>query len=177
MNIDSPYAPPESPLIDQDTGGMFTKGRYVIFYPHQTWPDRCFKCNEATDFKKTTRITYINPWIYVSILVTILLTIILALIFRKRFTIELPLCQRHVTRRRNFLIFQWSMVALMVGAIAVGVLSSSDTLLALSALVFLVIVVSAIFGRLAYAARYRDEKIWLTGAGKEFRNSLPEMMG
>ena len=41
---------------------------------------------------------------------------------------------------------------------------------------FLVIVISAIFGRLAFAAKYKNDKLWVSGADKAFRNSLPEFV-
>jgi hypothetical protein len=176
MTTDSPYAPPKSSLVDAHRSGISRKGRYIVLDPKLEWPSRCFKCNQATNFKKDLKLTYINPWIYSSILITILLTVLLTLIFRKRFNVELPLCERHEKKRKNFLIFQWTMVALMIVGIVVGGFTNSDILLLLSGLIFLTILISAIFGRLAYAARYKNEKIWVTGAGKEFRSSLPDFV-
>jgi hypothetical protein len=176
MTTDSPYAPPESELVDAHTSRISRKGRYIVFDPKFELPSRCFKCNQATNFKKDVKLTYVNPWIYVSILVTILLTIILALIFRKKFKVELPLCERHEKKRKNFQIFQWTMVALMVAGFAIGISTNSDVILGASSLIILIIIISALFGRRPQAARYRNEKIWITGSGKEFRNSLPDFI-
>lgn len=174
MTTASPYAPPKSALVDSHQSDLSRTGRYVVLDPEIEWPSRCFKCNEATEIKKEVKLTYVNPWLYLSILFTILLTIILVLIFRKKFKVELPLCERHIKRRKYFLIFQWAMVAIMTVGIVVSVLTNETILLALSGFVFLVILISSNFGRLAFAAKLKNDKIWVSGAGKGFLNSLPD---
>jgi hypothetical protein len=174
MTTESPYDPPKSSLVDLHHSDVSRKGRYVVLDPEIEWPSRCFKCNEKTEIKKEVTLTYVNPWIYLSILFTILLTIILVMIFRKKFKTELPLCEQHIKKRKYFLLFQWAMVAIMAVGIVIGVLTSTDILLALSAFVFLVILISAIFGRLAFAAKLKNGKIFVSGAGKDFLNSLPD---
>ncbi|NKB35869.1 MAG: hypothetical protein GKR93_01685 [Gammaproteobacteria bacterium] len=176
MSVESPYETPKSSLIDVLHDDICRNGRYVVIRPDVEWPSRCFKCNEDTILKKEVKLTYINPWIYLSILINVLITIILALIFRKKFTVDLPLCERHVKRRKNFLIFQWTMVAVITAGIIIGSLTELTFFLGISMLVLLMVLVSAIFGRLAFAAKYKNEYIWVTGAGKEFLKSLPEFV-
>ena len=174
MTSDSPYKPPSSELIDAKYGEITRRGRYVVLQPDTGWPSRCFKCNKETDHKREVRLTYVNPWILITILINILITIVLALIFRKRFKILLPLCEEHARKRKNFLIFQWGLVALLILSIAVGVASDWIFLVYVSIFIFALIVLSAIFGRLAYAAKFKDGNIWVRGAGREFLDSLPE---
>jgi hypothetical protein len=176
VSIESPYETPKSSLVDVDNCNISRKGRYAVLKPDIEWPSRCFKCNQETSLRKEVKLTYLNPWIYISILFTILLTIILALIFRKRFTVNLPLCELHIKKRKKFLIFQWALVAVMSISIFIGVLSTIDVLVLLSIVTFLVILISAIFGRLAFAAKYTNGNLWITGAGKEFLNNLPDFV-
>ena len=176
MSIESPYEPPKSSLVDVDNFSISRQGRYSVLKPDIEWPSRCFKCNQETSLRKEVKLTYLNPWIYISILFTILLTIILALIFRKKFTVNLPLCELHIKKRKKFLIFQWALVAVMSISILVGVLSTINVLVFLSIVTFSVLLISAIFGRLAYVAKYKNGNLWITGAGKEFLNNLPDFI-
>ena len=175
MSTESPYEPPKSSL-DVDHCNISRKGRYAVLKPDIEWPSRCFKCNNETSLRKEVKLTYVNPWIYISILFTILLTIILALIFRKRFTVNLPLCELHIKKRKKFLIFQWTLLAAMSSSLLIAVLSNSDIFVFLSIVTFVIIIISAIFGRLAFAAKYKVGNIWVAGGGKEFLNSLPDFV-
>jgi hypothetical protein len=153
---------------------MRRKGRYVILDPDLEWPSRCFKCNKETSYKKEVKLTYVNPWLYLTILINVLITVILAMIFQKIFTVNLPICEEHRLKHRNFIIFQWSMVALFVAALAIGIVTESLVFAAVAILVFLIILFSGIFGRLAFAAKFKNGNIWVRGAGKDFLNSLPD---
>ena len=176
MPIESPYEPPKSSLVDVDYCNMSRKGRYAVFKPDIVWPSRCFKCNKETKLRKKLKLSYVNPWIYLSILITILLTFILALIFRKKFTVDLPLCELHLKKRKNFKIFQWTLVAVMTISFVIAMLTNIDVLLFVPIAIFVIILISAISGRLAAAAKYKDGSIWVTGGGKEFLNSLPDLV-
>jgi len=177
MTDPSPYAPPKSELIDRDALGISAHRRYAIFEADAKWPSRCYKCNAAADGRKKFRLSYVNPWIYLSLLITPIVTIILALIFQKRFTLQLPVCERHLRRRRNFLIFQWTLVALTVAVIAVGIIADLDQAFLIAMLMFLLIVISALAGRIAYIAKFKRGKLWLRGPGKDFLRSLPAFVG
>jgi hypothetical protein len=90
--------------------------------------------------------------------------------------VNLPLCELHIKKRKKFLIFQWALVAVMSISILVGVLSTINVLVFLSIVTFSVLLISAIFGRLAYVAKYKNGNLWITGAGKEFLNNLPDFI-
>lgn len=175
MTSTSPYEPPKSTLIDTQQGDISRNGRYVIIRPESEWPSRCFKCNEETDQNKKLTLTYINPWIYVSILINVLITIILALIFRKRFPVKLPLCELHQQKHKNLLIFQWVMLAVVISGVVAGLYTDESMYLFAAMVGFFPLIISSLFGRLAHASRYRDDFLWIRGAGKEFLNSLPDI--
>ncbi len=174
MTAASPYDTPKSALLELEQGDANRSGRYVVVDPEIEWPSRCFKCNQETEIKKKVKLTYVNPWIYLSILFTFLLTIILILIFRKKFKVDLPMCEKHIKKYKNFQIFQWVMVAGMVAGIVIGSLTGNEVMLLIAVFVFFVLFISSMFGRLAFAAKNKNGKIWLSGAGKAFLNSLPD---
>jgi hypothetical protein len=176
MPSESPYAPPKSSLINTTNGGMSRKGRYVVLDPDVEWPSRCFKCNKETNYKKTVKLAYVNPWLYLTILINILITVILVLIFQKRFIVELPLCEEHRLKRRNFLVFQWLMVALLLGTTVAAAMTEHVAFVVLAAVFLLIVLVSAIFGRLAFVAKHKNGNIWVRGGGKAFLNNLPDFV-
>ena len=174
MSSESPYAPPKSELIETGRDEITRRGRYVVLRPDIEWPSRCFKCNRETDNRKDVRLTYLNPWIIATILINVLITLVLALIFRKRFKVSLPLCKDHAQKRRNFVVFQWASLAFTIVTAALWLLTDSLPLGYVALFTFVVVVLSALFGRIAHAAKFKQGKIWLTGAGREFLDSLPE---
>jgi len=174
--MENPYKPPESSLKSERRDSQFSRhGRYVVMDPESKWPSRCIKCNKATESEKKIVLTYLNPWIYLSIFITPLLTLILYFIFRKRFETDLPLCKVHIKRRKYFLFFQWSMLTIFIVCLLSAISAGSDALGILAIICFLIVFVSSLFGRLAFAAKYKEELLWITGSSKGFRNSLPDM--
>ena len=174
MSEVSPYQPPKSELVDSTTFDMSRKGRYLVLKPETVWPSRCIKCNNETDFKKRTTLIYVTPWVYLSLLINLLVTLILMLIFRKKFIVQIPLCAEHRKKRRNYIIFQWILVALLLASIAVVIATEEQLTVAICIFLFLVVVLTAIFGRLAYAAKYKKGYLWIRGAGRNYLDSLPE---
>jgi len=171
----SHYAPPKSKLVDTGNAVISRKGRYVIAHPEMEWPARCFKCNEPTEAKKTTKLTYINPWIYLSILITVILTIVLALIYRKKFVLEMPLCAKHLKRRKNALLIQWIIVGAILLFIGGQILTGNDMFIIFSIVAVLALVISTMFSRLAFASKYKNGELWIRGGGKKFLDSLPKL--
>lgn len=172
MSSESPYAAPNSDLSNTEASKLYSNKHHVIFEADAEWPERCFKCNEDTKGTKKIKLTYVNPWIYLTILITPLVTIILALIFQKKFNINLPICDEHLKKRRNFLIIQWSLLALMIAGFVVGATTDSQLLLVLSLVLLLVVVISAIAGRMVHVAKYKQNRLWVRGTGKKFLQSL-----
>jgi len=172
MSSESPYTTPQSSLLGSETSELYGYKRYVIQRSDIEWPPRCYKCNADTSVTKKVKLTYVNPWIYLSLLITPIFTIILALIFQKKFTVQLPLCETHLKKRRYFSIFQWVAVSFMIAGFIIGIATNSDIALILSIALILVIVVSAIAGRMVYIAKFKKDNLWVRGAGKEFVSSL-----
>ncbi len=172
----NPYQPPKSSLLTDDAGGLELQRHknYVILEPESDWPSRCIKCNAATDYKKKTKLVYVNPWVYLSILINILLAAILVLVFQKRFSLELPLCAIHRVRRKRFLTIQWIGFVLFVMLLFVGFATESPAVFTIAGVVLLGVIILSLVSRLAYIAKLKDGKLWVRGAGAPFLDSLPE---
>jgi hypothetical protein len=120
------------------------------------------------------RLSYVNPWIYLSVLLNILITMILVLIFQKKFIIELPLCDTHLRKRKQFLIVQWLSLAATFALFGMGAALNKPLLLIISIVSFLIVVLMAIFSRIAFIAKRKNDTLWIKGAGAPFLASLRE---
>ncbi len=176
MHNVSPYDPPKSDLRDERLGTTSRKGHYVIHRPGTDWPPRCFKCNKETTECMEVTFTYVNRWILFSMLLTFLTTFILAIIFRKKFIEKLPLCNKHIERRKRFRQLLLCLVPIVGSTLLVGIFSESNTLVIDSAAALLLLLLFANYGRLAYIAKIKDGNIWIAGAGAKFRKSLSEFI-
>ncbi|MDH5327794.1 MAG: hypothetical protein OEZ68_15610 [Gammaproteobacteria bacterium] len=174
--MDNIYASPKSSLIDTrlDADAIKRKKKYVVMPKDVILPNRCFKCNEETSKRKKLRLSYVNPWIYLSLFINLLITLILVVIFQKKFTIDLPLCELHLRKRKQFLIVQWSALLGTLSLLGLGIVFDEPIALSVSMLIFLVVILMAIFSRLAYIAKHKDDLLWIKGAGKPFIESLKE---
>lgn len=174
--MDNPYAAPKSSLINtnETPDGVLRKKKYVVTAKDVIWPSRCFKCNAATSNRKKMRLSYVNPWVYLSLLINILVTLVLVLIFQKKFVIELPLCDAHLRKRKQFLIFQWIFLAGTMTLIGAGVAFDKPLMLTISMLCFLIVILTAIFSRIAFIAKLKKDTLWIRGAGRPFLESLNE---
>jgi len=174
MSIDSPYEPPKGALVDTQPCEIKRKGSFVVLDPKAEWPSRCYKCNAETNAKRKVNLTYVNPWIYITFLLAALLTIILYFIFRKRFSIVIPLCETHIKKRKRYIMVQWGMVGLAIAFAVLGILTEDALFISVVLFILLITVFIALFCRLATAIKYKNYNVWLAGAGKKFLNSLPD---
>jgi len=171
----SPYQTPKSNLHDPVQAGLFRQSRRVVLKPGTIWPSRCFKCNEATDQKKVFKLYYVSPWIYLTVLINIVITIILGLIFRKRFEVNLPLCQRHLRLRQQFSVIQWSALGVSILTFLAWLQYPEILLLVFLSLgAIILMLIAAVCGSIGRVTKFSDGDIWIAGAGKNFLDSLPE---
>lgn len=174
--MSNPYQTPQSPLLHNTTSNtaLLRFKKYVILDPDAAWPARCLKCNAPTDFTKKMRLSYFTPWIYLSLLISILITLLLVVILQKRFHLNLPLCETHRARHRYIAIAQWSLLAVVAGAVIAGIAYETPGLIFAALALFTALVISTLMNRVAFIGKYKEGKLWIKGAGRAFLESLQE---
>jgi len=174
--MNNPYAAPKSRLIDtrETPDGVLRKKKYVVASKDVIWPNRCFKCNAHTSNRKKIRLNYVNPWVYLSILLNVLITLVLVLIFQKKFIIALPLCDAHLRKRKQFIFVQWTLLGMALATIAAGTALHQPEMLMIAFVLFLVVILTAIFSRIAFIVKLKQGVLWIKGAGAPFLQSLKE---
>jgi hypothetical protein len=153
------------------------EGKKVVAHSETALPARCFKCNQAVTTAPLKRKLLWHPLgYYLFIFLNVIVYVVVAIIVRKKGTLDIYLCDRHLRRRRNFIIGSWSGVVLGLFALFGGIIFNLVWPIALGVLVIIAAAITGLAGgRLASPTRIKGDKIWLSGSGKEFLASLPPL--
>jgi hypothetical protein len=180
----NPYAPPidvpeERAPARRGGGGSGghgvwrENGQAVMAREGAELPDRCVICNAPTEYKLRKTFLWHPPGYYALILAGWLFYLIAILFVRKSATVELGLCEQHLTRRKNGLIITWAGLAIGLVVLIAGLSATSPALILFGVVVLLVcLAVGGSMARVASAARIDDSYLWLK-AGEPFVSSLP----
>jgi hypothetical protein len=152
----------------------------VITHDEMTLPARCFKCNQPSIRPPIKRkLSWHNPLFYLIILpglilhLGIIIYLIVASIFRKRATVSVHLCEKHASRRKLLLALSW--ISFLSGVVMIALAATLHvTWMVWVGLIafFAGIVLSLVVSSLCRAAKIDGKRVWLTGAGREFLESL-----
>ncbi len=195
----NPYQPPKADLLptyDYNPIGIHRIKNKQLFVPNGVnLPNRCIKCNQATDnqksvkLKKSYALLIIGSLFLLSILLTAsgiyaaslliylypIISIIVA-IFQKKVTLQFSLCDTHNKKR---------LVALALSLLAfIGSLSSyvylaidgysSQAMIILFALIPLSLIFFAYHYRLIKLVQLSDEGVYIKGFGAKFLESFDD---
>lgn len=158
-----------------ETATAWQRGRYVITQDELALPARCFKCNEeVTDPPLLRRLTWHTPWLYLLAFAGLIIYVIVAIFVRDRATVDIYLCARHRKLRTFFILFGWLGFLLALGLLVLGVGRNSDWIAFTGiALVFIAPIAGISGSSICQTRRINGTIVWLTGAGRAFRESLP----
>lgn len=172
------YAPPKSEQLSATPSGQFIwrEGKKIVVLKQgHAFPDRCFKCNQpAVAPRRTRKLSWHNPWLYLLILFNILIYAIVASIVRKRASVDIGLCVKHQKR------FVWSRIIGWVGFLPVfGLLFFSFSqppaaIIAGCLLVLAWLISLIVLGNTILAQRIDTDFIRIKGCGPEFLASLDD---
>jgi hypothetical protein len=196
----NPYAPPSAQVEHRGAiGAVFRKGKLIAMHAEGQLPPRCVTCNAAAPGQRIARTLYWSSpfwrWSMLALIVVLLglgsagvviaaialwpvivIAGVVNLIVRKKFPLDFAICARH---RRIHAALTWA-AALGIAAVIGGafVLPSADqggALIALLLVMFALGIARSYTGALAVRiARLEQDRLWLKGTGKAFRDSLPE---
>ncbi|MGA2497549.1 MAG: hypothetical protein ABSH20_07395 [Tepidisphaeraceae bacterium] len=178
------YATPVGLGPAQPGFGCWRRGnRVIVAKTGVPLPPICFKCGQPTRRYKLHSLTWHHPLLYLLILPGILIYAIVALCVQQKANIEIPVCETHYRKRRNWVIIAW---LVLLAAIGIGIAGCAGTLgprrtELLGGLCFLggflVAILAGIVGiyagRIAYAKEIDAHWVQLGGAGEDFLNRLP----
>ena len=159
--------------------GLWRQGKKIMTVSEAPFPDRCVKCNAPANGFRLKRVLYWHhPAYFLLILCNLLIMVIVMLIVRKKAVLHIGLCAAHQKQRKVAIAVCVSGMLAGVGLLCAAAVMSSGWLAVAGGVIFLAGAVwGAVKGRTVGAAKIDKENVWVSGAGKEFLDTLPERPG
>ena len=169
--------PPSAGLYTQ--GGVWRDQSTLVMSKDAQLPDRCVKCNRPANGQHLKRTIYWhNPIFYILIFAGVLIYFIVAMFVRWKATVQVPLCETHLARRRYLLIAGWILLLLGIGGFIIAIAANEliFTLLGFLCLLagFILLIASA---RIVLPVKIDERFVWLKGINKDYLNQLPQWGG
>lgn len=168
----NPYAPPNAPIHSAATrdANIAIDGNYLrVPRGGAVLAPRCVKCNEPGAKALVRELYWHTPWLYVLIVFPgILIYAVVAMIVRKKASVQVSLCERHLSLRRTGIAIAWGIpLAGITGLIA---LPEAVGFPLLVAALFFGPVIGVLMARVIDARRMDETHAWLN-VGKAFLDS------
>lgn len=172
---------PQQPYFPPPTHGLQTIWRdnsILVMTKHALLPNRCVKCNEPTGERLKRKLTWHHPAIYLTVLISILVYAVIALVLRKSATVNIGLCEDHLSTRRQNLVITWVVGIAGVLCVPLAVMANEAGFLIIAAVLLLS---TAIYGlvtlRLVVPSKIDDHFVWLKGVNREYLQEFPQWQG
>ena len=159
--------------------GMWRDGTTLVLARTAVLPRRCVKCGKATSLSLRRQLYWHHPAIALLIFAGVLTYVIVALIVRKRFDLDVPICEQHRFRRQLLMGLGFATLVPAIGAGVFGVLRQSGLAFAIAGLCLLLgLVLSAVAGGSLISPRKIDDSFaWLRGVHRDLLTGLPTWPG
>jgi len=176
----NPYQAPASEAASTGTSyGLSIEGPALVVPKDARLPEICvISGRRGPGLYRTLKLTYVPPWVYVTILASLLVMIIVMLIVQKRGTVTVWISDVERIRRRNAILLNW---LLFFGALALfvlaGVLENGWPVVPGIALLVTPLVIYYVRLRIVYPGRIDQNRIWLRGIRPEVMTAMVEAAG
>ena len=174
MTPQHPYFPP--PMHGLQT--VWRDKSVLVMTKEALLPNRCVKCNEPTGERLKRKLTWHHPAIYLTVLVSILVYAVIALVLRKSATVNLGLCEDHLSIRRRNIAITWFMGILAVLCFPVAAMLEDPAAMFVGCLLVLA---TAIYGvvtlRVVVPTKIDDHFVWLKGINPDYLRDFPQWQG
>lgn len=161
------------------SAGLWRAGKKIVTVAETTFPDRCIKCNAPTNGYHLKRVLYWHhPAYYLLLLCNLLILIIVVLIVRKKAIVHIGVCEKHRAQRKMDLIIGWSgALGGIVMLFASIVMESGWVALAGGVVLLFGLIWGGVRAPLVTASKITKQNVWISGAKREFLDTLPEWPG
>ena len=184
----NPYTPPASDLLAPEADGcegVWRDGKLVVMLRDAVLPLRCVTCSAPASTRLPRSLSWHPPLVYLLVFVNLLVYLVVALATRHTARVEVPLCARHLARRRRRIGCAFATIALgaalpaLAAAVLPGESAHSATLARAAPLLFAATFPIALMIGMTAApvttGRIDRETVRLGGCGEDFRAALPQL--
>jgi len=174
MTPQQPYFPP--PMHGLQT--IWRDKSTLVMTKEALLPDRCVKCNEPAGERLKRKLTWHHPALYLTILISILVYAILAMVIRKTATVNVGLCDDHLSTRRRNLAITWILGIACVLCFPLAVMLDDGTPVFVA---LLLLFATAIYGvvtlRVVVPSKIDNHFVWLKGVNSDYLQEFPQWQG
>lgn len=157
--------------------GLYRDGNQLFAAGEPEFPDRCIICNGHAPKRMRTTLSWHPAWVTFTILIGVVFYFIFSIFLSKRATLNLPICEHHMSARRRSFLYVLAVFLAAIAAIWIGGAIQRTPLMALgSILLVTALIVGLWLLRLAKPTmidNYRNVR--LKNISKEFLAELPEL--
>jgi hypothetical protein len=173
------YVLPPPPSVGLPGSGVWRDQKKLVMSKDATLPQWCIKCNAPTNGLVLKRkLTWHHPAIYLILLVAALIYVIVAMVVRKRATVEIGLCEKHLAKRRQGLWITYLLFFLGVGGFVLAIAAEDVTYLLVGVVLLLASVIFALAAvRIVLPTKIDDRFVWLKGVNEDYLDRLPQWPG
>ena len=174
MTPQQPYFPP--PTHNLNT--VWRNDSLLVMTKEALLPNRCVKCNAPADEQLKRKLTWHHPALYLLIFASILIYAVVAMIVRKTATVNVGLCEEHLSSRRRSLLITWALGLGAVGSfVAAGLLEDGTFVLLAFALLMSCAVYGVVTLRVVAPNKIDNYFVWLKGVDANYLQQFPEWRG
>ena len=169
-----PFFPP--PAYNLNT--IWRNNSTLVMTKEALLPNRCIKCNAPADELVKRKLTWHHPALYLLILSSLLIYAVVAMIVRKTATINVGLCEEHLSSRRRNILITWVLGFASVASIVGAALLEDNTFLLLGiALIFACAIYGIVTLRVVVPSKIDNYFVWLKGIDTNYLQQFPEWRG
>jgi hypothetical protein len=159
--------------------GAWRSGKLLVVRIDANLPDRCVKCNAATNGRKLVRsLTWHTPWVYLLLFAGVVPYVVVAMAMSKKAKIAIGVCKEHNSIRNRDIAIGWLGFALFIGSFFVSSFINSGWFILGGLGLFLAALIYAVLRTPLVTPKKIDERhVWLNGAAPAFVEQFPEFPG
>lgn len=174
MTPQQPYFPPPS----HNFNTIWRSKSVLVMTKQALLPDRCVKCNAPTGERLKRKLNWHHPALYLLIFISILVYAIIALVLRKSATVNLGLCEDHLSARRQSIAITWLLGLLAVVSFVVASLAEDLTFAVVGCVLLLACAIYGIIKiRVVVPSKIDEHFVWLKGVNANYLHEFPEWQG
>jgi len=141
-------------------------------------PNRCIKCNAPADELLKRKLTWHHPALYLLVFASLLIYAVVAMIVRKTATINVGLCEDHLSSRRRNILITWALGFASVASFVAASLLEDGTFLLLGITLLLACAIYGIMTlRVVVPSKIDNYFVWLKGIDANYLQQFPEWRG
>lgn len=158
--------------------GIWQEGKKLVMHKQAQLPDRCVKCNAPThEVYILRKLSWMHQGWFALVLLGLLgwiIFAILSLTIRKKATVNIGICEQHLSKRKTMITIGWAVAILGVLTFIMAIAGEAVWALFLGIVMFLTgVIIAGMATAIVAVAKMDDNYIWLTRVNQDYLANFP----